>query len=321
MQDDSPLFFIHVPKTAGTSFRKGLEQALGNAALCYDYAEDAPETSDLVRQYLYRQQDPFRFSEAFEASDARVIAGHVPANKYIDLIGTRRTLTFLRDPVQRVISEYWHFVRHQGWQDSLEAFYRKPRFINRQSKMLQGVPLEALGFIGLTERYAQSLEQLNRCFGLTVENLALNSAPDKQAPAYELHSPQLEEVRRLNRQDIALYEQALQLFEQREAMCRKGLAYAHGAIQQAGVRRVSGWGWWAGASDEPLTVRVSRNNQPVGEARATLLRPALLRWGLPRSGYVGFHLEYQAQPGDMVCCEVADTGQRLGQVTVQSAAS
>ncbi len=53
---DIPVF-VHVPKTAGTTFRVAVEQYLGAGAILWDYGAESPVTSPVVRQYLYQEKD------------------------------------------------------------------------------------------------------------------------------------------------------------------------------------------------------------------------------------------------------------------------
>ena len=43
-----PLFFIHIPKTAGSSFRVAAEQYFGSEATYFDYGNGSKETSESI---------------------------------------------------------------------------------------------------------------------------------------------------------------------------------------------------------------------------------------------------------------------------------
>ena len=99
-----PIFFVHIPKTAGTSFRKSAEFYFGSDKVIYDYSTKSPETSELVNNSIYEDKDPFFFSELVHEQLVEFLSGHVPAVKYVHLFGVGQTVTFLRDPIQRVMS-------------------------------------------------------------------------------------------------------------------------------------------------------------------------------------------------------------------------
>ena len=45
--------FVHIPKTAGTSFRLGADQYFGEKMVCRDYGPKAPETSEDEQSIYY----------------------------------------------------------------------------------------------------------------------------------------------------------------------------------------------------------------------------------------------------------------------------
>ncbi|MBR9911237.1 MAG: sulfotransferase family protein [Gammaproteobacteria bacterium] len=318
MKSDHPIFFVHIPKTAGTSFRKGAESFFGGGNICYDYSVNSAETSSLVKDFIYESNDCLGFYQELMASSSNLLSGHVNVHKYIHGVGARNTVTFLRDPVERVVSEYWHFVRNNNYPGPLESFYRKPQFINRQRRILSNISLPLLGVVGITEQYNESLEIINHAYKADIPGLRLNTGSEEKSFSYELTKKQDVEIRKLNKPDIQYYQRARKLFNLRHEFFRKNLPFAHGAITQSSPKSVTGWAWWA-QSDAAVDVLVYKNDQLCGQAVASSLRPGQLRYGPPRNGYVGFHVDYQAESGDEIRCEVAETGQVLGQVTVNDA--
>ena len=149
--------FIHIPKTAGTSFRLGLEAAFDNDSVCKDYSESSDETSDEVLENIYRKKDFYAFHQEFKKKGYRFLSGHFGVKKYIHLFGAENSITFLRDPVKRIVSEYNHFAHYHGYEKDFQSFYSDKRFVNKQLNIFSGVPWPLVGFIGLTERYSESL--------------------------------------------------------------------------------------------------------------------------------------------------------------------
>lgn len=314
----SPIFFVHIPKTAGTSFRKAAEQLFGSERVLYDYSPSAAETSSLVRKYIYEEKDLLGFYRTLCNNHVSFLSGHVNANKFVYLFSVSQTVTFVRDPVQRLVSEYQHFVRHHGYEGDLPSFYRKPHFVNRQAKILQNVPLEAIGLIGLNEAYEDSLAMFNQRYGLNVQSVDMNMGRADKTTSYELPKEQLEELTALNEQDIRLYRRAVHLFEQRKALFDDGKGYVHGAVQQMSEKSISGWAWHA-ESDVPVALDILVDGKHVATVESKDLRPAFLRLGLPRSGYVGFHYNFVTPLAKRSVVEVVvdDTGQLVGKKRVQ----
>lgn len=307
-----PLFFVHIPKTAGTSFRLGAQEYFGRERILYDYGSDSPVTTSLVSDFLYsKTKDFWGFKKACDQRNAAMICGHVTVRRFVSLFGAARTLTFLREPLQRIASEYGHFVRHFEYKGSFVDFYSRPAMQNRQSKLLQGVELEAVGFAGLTERYARSLELLNAHFGTEIELRADNRGKESLQAEHELSAEDEAELRRLNRRDLALYAQAVALFESRYRFFQEGKPWAHARLEQLKPDRISGSAWWAGDSEEPVEVEVWINDRQAAVLPAVDLRPQLCRLQPPRGGHVGFDLPVKLSRDDRVQCRVAQTGQRF----------
>ena len=302
------LFFVHIPKTAGTSFRRGAEKYFSRKRIVYDYGVNSDVTSPLVKKSLYVDHPDFwQFSKALGKS--AMIAGHVPIRRFVSLWGAGNTVTFLREPLQRIVSEYAHFVRHKGYQGSFKEFYSAPKMCNRQHRMLFGVNLEMIGLIGLTERYSESLEMLNDQFSTRILNRNDNLGKHRPKGQYEFGEEDIVELTKLNRKDVELYQHASALFDSRYAMFKSNQPWAHACLEEASTEGVSGWAWWAGVQDEPLEVELWINGELTNTVRAVEFRQELCRLLPPRGGYVGFHLPLNLSPLDSVQCRVAATGQ------------
>lgn len=315
-----PCFFVHIPKTAGTSFRLGAKAYLGDGQVWHDYGETQRETAPEVSRWAYERRDYWRLWQIIAARDVRLLGGHVPLEKYAHLAGLRHCFSFVRDPLQRLASEYHHFVRHHGYQDSFSAFYRRRDMINRQSRFLESTRLEALGFVGLTERYAESLAMLNDLYGWQIPGMVENLGHASVDHVYEIDAEDESAMRELNAEDFQLYRDSVRLFDSRLALFEQGQPFVHGAIQQCVADKVVGWAWWSG-DDSPVEIEVWVNDNKVGRTLANALRPGMLRWGAPRGAYVGFHLPLKAVSGDVVDCRVTLTQQSLGRHRVQRSAS
>ncbi|MGS2744295.1 hypothetical protein ACU6TU_12000 [Halomonas sp. LS-001] len=310
-----PLFFIHIPKTAGTSFRLGAEAYFSRERIVYDYGPDSDETSSLVQASLYVDQPDFwQFRQALFAENPAMVAGHVSAGRFVSLLGVENTVAFVREPLQRIASEYGHFVRNMNYQGSFREFYSRPAMHNRQRKALQGVNIEALGLLGVTERYSESLEMLNARFVTCISRREDNQGKEGLKAEHRLNQEDITELQRLNQQDMTLYQNALALFDARYQMFKANLPWAHARLAEANTHRVSGWAWWAGSHesdkrDEPLDIEIWVNDELVSTVRALEFRKDLCRVLPPRGGYVGFHLPMKLSPRDQVQCRVASTGQ------------
>ena len=311
MSNHSPLYFIHVPKTAGTSFRKAAEQYYSNEKICYDYGLQQPETSSLIRQCVYENNDFYDLKEKLMSQDVRMIGGHVPARRFAPIIRQSKIFTFVREPVSRLVSEYRHFKRHYNFKGEISDFIRRPEFRNRQFRMFQGFAPHMLGFIGITEQYSESLELFNHIYGTDLNDLSLNMAGQEKAPAHNLDEPLVQEIKKLNRQEIAHYEECKQLFEQRRDLFKDGMPFVHGQTGQYEEGKLFGWAF-SSESDSPVELTIEVNGHAKANILANERRPGLLQLNVPRDGFVG----YSAKVGtlkseDLVRVFVTKTGQEL----------
>ena len=89
---------VHIPKCGGTSFRLWLNQVLGDDGLCFDYSRqwNQAEAGDLL---------------SLAGNHAACIHGHIEPDVFDHTIPDVLKITWVRNPVERVISYYLHLQR------------------------------------------------------------------------------------------------------------------------------------------------------------------------------------------------------------------
>ncbi len=209
------LISIHIPKTAGTSFYHTLKSEY-NASKVVRIDINTTNKVKVNRIFI---------NNAFIEPNPKVIHGHFRREQILSLTGVSGdlpTITWLRDPVDRVISNYYYLSKilknelqeeKKGlkilgrMQKTLMEYASLERNRNRMTKFLKGVELEDLFFIGFTEQYDEDIrllgKKLNWTKAITVNH---NSTGVKNKP--EVDFATRSEIAELNAPDVELYKKA-----------------------------------------------------------------------------------------------------------------
>ena len=203
------IVFLHIPKTAGSTFQFILENNFGVSA-CH---------SGHTKQRVFRQDD-FVFARKFFPF-MKSLAGHNLVDPLaLDIPGAFH-MTFLREPVARVFSHYQDSVQSGGNRLGFEENLRQNEYLeNLHVKLMAGERnldkakryLERCGFVGLTEKFNLSLHMLGK---LSPYPLNLHYKRRRTAPANNIRQPladdprMVELAREYNQLDLALYDFAV----------------------------------------------------------------------------------------------------------------
>jgi Sulfotransferase family len=207
------IIFLHIPKTAGTSFNFILENSLG-ASYCH--------TNHTKRETF--TQDGLDFAKkVFPA--LRAVGGHNLVDPMSLSARNPFHMTFLREPVSRALSQYQERViinRRQGRPvlELEEALRTAGEMENLHVKLMAGGRnldkakryLETCAFVGLTEKFDLSLHALGK---ICPEKLNLHYQKRRVQPdnsirkKLEADSRLMDMVREYNKLDIELYEFAV----------------------------------------------------------------------------------------------------------------
>lgn len=229
------LLFVHVPKTAGQTFVQILKSQYPGAFARVDPHAEKDRSRPELRGQL---------REAEQAGN-RVIVGHFPFGVGRWLEGPCRYVTFLRDPVDRVVSRYYYLIdnpesphysvlrRSQGGLE--DAIDLQGQFRNWQTRMLAGTDedgrydpgapcteetlarakanLERCVAVGLTERFDESLVLMKLALGWSTPTYVRRNTTKTRPQLDEIPPHVLERIEEENRLDRSLYEHAVALFE------------------------------------------------------------------------------------------------------------
>ena len=221
----------------------------------------------------------------------KFFTGHFSLAKYREHFPESPVVTFFRDPVRRVISEYVHFTTHYGFEGSLREFYRKDQFRNRQSRVLSGANPMELDFYGLTENYEESLQKFNKRYSTNFPMANLNKG-NYERDAHQTTDEEIEEIRLLNQEDVTIYQQAVDHFHNQDESIRPALATVpRYSGYLGGVRDEKVIGWTVDReSDKPARLRVTVNGKRKLDHMADRFRPDIQRKGIHINGNCGFEI-------------------------------
>ncbi len=221
--DEGCWFFVHIPKTAGSSFRRELADML-RPNHNVNVARDRRQAS-----YEQKIADATKdFNDRLAQSPCRFASGHVPVTALMEHVEDWQKLkliTMLRDPAVRMISDYRYQTTpaHPVHREFVERFPTFEDYLatewtrNRMFRFLRpsstatleeciAFVVERFAFVGAVEMYPLSVRLVTRLMGQERSpSRYLRKTVANQHNQFEVTPELVERVRELNRLDVALY--------------------------------------------------------------------------------------------------------------------
>ena len=264
-------YFLHIPKTAGTSLRSIIEEQFSKSQIApFSYMH---ELADTVRR---DKNELLRYS---------LFAGHLGHTLISLLPKPPRVITMIREPISRTISRFKNLMRNRarkavGYErfldpeatiddflsfpptrrlitnfqvrnlaldfDLMKTYYDDDgrEILPKQAKLLSYTysdmsdeellakakqRLASFDFVGITDKFAESMELLLTTFGWTTTMTVphLNALPDSRLTEQTLPSETVSLIQSCTRLDAELYQFARDIFEQRYAAIHAKQSAAH----------------------------------------------------------------------------------------------
>lgn len=293
------IVFTHIPKTAGTTFLQILRDNVpaGGVGTVGNVFKGSGGSDPKPIERL-------RNAGALRTRHMYVLSGHLPFGASQHLPLETRYLTFLRDPVDRSLSQYYGFFklnrrRQLPNEGSLEDVLREREiYDNLQTRMLSSAPdpfgevtdeileqakenlRDRFTAFGLAERFDESLVLFKHALGLK-SVLYINQRVGTRPRAEEVSADMRRVAEGSNRYDIELYDFAADLFERRIAELGAEFAVDLAAVRAArtgntapeppelsDVDRRELWELLVGARAELLVERFERATREAGDRRS-----------------------------------------------------
>ena len=234
-QSDKALIFLHLPKCGGTTLNRIIE---------WEYNPLRIFSIDPIF-FLWSYQKLNRWP-ASRLARMQVLKGHMPFGIHRRLPQPFTYITFLRDPVERVISAYYfakNYLLHpkHRWISklTLEEYVRISPNHNVQTKYLSGREfvgdyhagdcteemltmakenlVQHFSLVGLTERFDEGLAILKIIFGWQISKYAKFNVTKTRLKKASLPASTVELIQERNRFDVALYDYGVPIFNETRA--------------------------------------------------------------------------------------------------------
>lgn len=307
--DFSPVFFVHIPKTAGTSFKCAAQDYFGTEGIVRNYGLNSSETTPWIKDVVLLDKNIPKLYQRIKQEGIGLYTGHIAALPTANVFPIKDIVTFMRQPMVQVLSHYHHYVRWYGYEKPIEDFIKNPGFKNLQTRYLKGMPLQLIGFVGLTEKYTESVKLYNsyKGFNLEVREDNINSHHSADEISSELTSLIAEH----NKADNRIYDLAAALLNDRLRLVHSGQEWCFCFIDNLDNKIVTGVAYMQ-LSNEPVSLVIKSNGLDIGHCIANCSRPGLVQFGVPNNGFIGFSFAIpETVNSNDISVEVESTGQVL----------
>jgi Galactose-3-O-sulfotransferase len=226
------IIFLHMPRSGGTTLNRLIEWEYGALRV---FAVDGH-----FYRWSYNRLARLRVGQL---PRMLVYQGHMPFGLHILLDAPATYMTMLREPLDRIMSEYY-FRLHHSWRHpnehrsvktlTLEQYIRTTPRHNIQTKLLAGCHssydfledactaetlalakhnlTQHFGLVAISERYNESLALAKLIFGWNIRHLSNFNVNHKRPPKDTVSTTIRDLVEDRYQYDVALYQYASALF-------------------------------------------------------------------------------------------------------------
>jgi len=211
---------IHIPKTAGQSFHEILIQ---------QYGDKVDDRKNLKRKMIKNNIENFT---DILLPDKSIIHGHLWYRDVQEIHKkyNSKLITWLRDPVERVISNYYYFMgRIRTLEDHPhldKKYYSLMDYTveigsNKVYVFFKGIELEDFYFLGFQEKFNEGIEKLSKKLQWRDDIEIIHKNPrstwtvhnDIVTQPEDITQQMKDEIRMINIKDYQIFEKAQKMYE------------------------------------------------------------------------------------------------------------
>jgi hypothetical protein len=217
------LIHLHMPKTGGTTLKKIIKKNYP-PSITFD---------------VYDRANLDNILNDLSTKKVKCIQGHMPFGVHEYFSQSSTYITLLRDPVDRVISEYYfirsipsHSLHETVSKMALKEFQEEERNKNAQTRYILGSGIgktltaddlaeakqnlqDYFSIVGITEMFNESVFLMGREFGWKHVNYRKKNVTKNRPSKAELSENLIEKMKENNELDIELYKFGKQLLEEK----------------------------------------------------------------------------------------------------------
>jgi sulfotransferase famil protein len=245
---NSLIISVHIHKNAGMNFKKHLIKSFDDSLLL-SYGRD----ERILERFFTKINVPKYNKSDFD--NIAIIHGHFLTDLFDSLEKDIKYAIFLRDPVERVISNYY-FLKRNNYKHShicsmiaeglgLEEYAELNSSQNVQTFFMANKPIEHFHFVGICEEYEKSVLLFDKLFNVKgsvinslkyykqfvasilnkkselvmPDSLTNNKNPDKQTTSYDISNKLRDKIIRMNLLDYDLYKKGISHFRENCVKC------------------------------------------------------------------------------------------------------
>lgn len=211
---------VHVPKTGGRTF---INTILFKIFKKGDILNDRIDMPNIIRKVIYGTN--FESKLPKNAKNFKIIFGHFQPSKYLFL--NRPYITWVRNPVDRTISKYYALIASYNkykniWNDKEKADHAWFKYFNDGIDLVEfselfnnymsyffDIDMNNYIFIGILERYYESLKKFGSIFNLKIPYTERKL--NVRGP-YNVNDDIKKKLIKNNEKDFVIYNKAIEMF-------------------------------------------------------------------------------------------------------------